>query len=72
MWPVAKSGSEGEADTTTGLLVAEKSAEPGPERPATQWQERETEAKQSRAGARAARPGGARAENTAQPRRMGC
>ncbi len=40
MWPVAKSGNEGEADATTGSQRPENSAGPGPERPATQWQER--------------------------------
>ncbi len=35
-----KSGNEGEADATTGPQRPENSAEPGPERPATQWQER--------------------------------
>jgi hypothetical protein len=44
----ARAGNEGEADATTGLLRAEKSAEPGPERPATQWQDRETKAKRMR------------------------
>jgi hypothetical protein len=48
MWPVAGAGYEGEADATTGLQRAEKSAEPGPERPATQWQERDTKAKRMR------------------------
>ncbi len=36
MWPVAKSGNVGEADATTGPQRPENSAEPGPERPATQ------------------------------------
>ncbi len=40
MWPAAGAGNEGEADATTGRQRAENSAEPGPERPATQWQER--------------------------------
>jgi hypothetical protein len=48
MWPVAKSGNEGEADATTGPQRPENSAEPGPERPATQCQEQKTKAKRIR------------------------
>jgi hypothetical protein len=45
---VARAGNEGEADATTRRRRSERSAEPGPERPATQWQERETKAKRIR------------------------
>ena len=48
MWPVAKSGNEGEADATTGPQRPENLAEPGPERPATQWQARGTKANRMR------------------------
>ncbi len=41
--PQPRAGDEGEADTATGPQRPENSAEPGPERPATQWQERKDE-----------------------------
>ncbi len=44
----ARAGNEGEADATTGPQRPENSAEPGPKRPATQRQERETKAKRMR------------------------
>ncbi len=43
-----KSRNEGEADATTAPQRPENSAEPGPERLATQWHERETKAKRMR------------------------
>ena len=41
---VARAENEGEADATSGRQRSENSAEPGPERPATQWQERKRKA----------------------------
>jgi hypothetical protein len=44
MWPVAKSGKSGKNRAPQighdPVSVARPSAEPGPERPAAQWQER--------------------------------